>query len=58
MEPYKRRENGRDMLDYIPPELIDDSSEYEVEEILDRTIDKGQYFYKVRWKDWSLEYNQ
>ena len=51
LEPYKRREDGGDMPDYIPPELIDDSSEYEVEEILDRTTDKGQYFYKVRWKD-------
>ena len=36
------------MLDYIPLELINDSLEYEVEKILDRIIDKGQYFYKVR----------
>ena len=36
------------MQEYIPPELIDDSSEYEVEEILDRTKEKGQYFYKIR----------
>ena len=58
LEPYKRREAGGEMQEYIPPELIDDSSEYEVEEILDRTKEKGQYFYKIRWKDWSSEYDQ
>ncbi|EAR82061.4 heterochromatin protein (macronuclear) [Tetrahymena thermophila SB210] len=35
----------------------DASDEYEVEKIVDKKIENGQIFYKVKWKGWDSTYN-
>ena len=46
------------MLKLPSSELINESEEYEVEEILEKQHRKGELWYKVRWTDYPSEYNQ
>ncbi len=41
-----------------PSKLINEKEEYEIEEILEKQHRKGELWYKVRWIDYSSEYNQ
>jgi transposase InsO family protein len=56
MEPYHQRAGTQEIL--LPPDIIDDQEEYEVEEILDTTRKRGVAWYLVKWKGWPDEYNQ
>ena len=38
--------------------LIDDTEKYEVEKIQDKKKTKEEVWYKIKWKNWSAEYNQ
>jgi chromobox protein 5 len=40
------------------PELEDEPDEYEVEEVKDKALMKGQIRYLVKWAGWPAEYNQ
>ena len=40
------------------PELEDDPDEYEVEEVRDKEVIRGQVRYLVKWTGWPSEYNQ
>ena len=57
LERYERGQNS-DIPKFLPPDLINDEEEYEVEQILDRRTRKGEFQYKVQWKDWPKEYDQ
>ena len=39
-------------------ELIDDTEKYKVEKIQDKKKTKEEVWYKIKWKNWSAEYNQ
>jgi hypothetical protein len=55
LEPYY----GRDEAELLPmPELEDEPDEYEVEEVKDKALIKGQIRYLVKWTGWPSEYNQ
>ena len=55
LEPYY----GRDDADPLPmPELEDEPDEYEVEEVKDKVLMKGQIRCLVKWAGWPAEYNQ
>lgn len=56
LEPYHRRDGAQEILP--PPDLIEGEEEWEVEEILAKRMRQGSSWYKVRWKDWSSEYDQ
>ena len=58
LEPYQRRRGDGSAPVLQPPELIDDTEEYEVEEIQDKKKTKGEVWYKVKWKGWPAEYDQ
>jgi hypothetical protein len=55
LEPWKGRDD--ETQEQSMP-LADESDEWEVEEILDRKVQKGKTFYLVKWKGWPEEYNQ
>ena len=38
--------------------LIDDTEKYKVEKIQDKKKTKEEIWYKIKWKNWSAEYNQ
>ncbi len=38
--------------------LINEKEEYKVEEILRKQCRKGELWYKIKWIDYSSEYNQ
>ena len=40
------------------PELEDDPDEYEVEEVRNKEVVRGQVRYLVKWTGWPSEYNQ
>ena len=55
LEPY----HGQDDAELLPmPELEDEPDEYEVEEVKDKALMKGQIRYLVKWAGWPVEYNQ
>ena len=58
LESYNWRLNNQTMLKLLSSELIDESEEYEVEEILKKQHRKGELWYKVKWTDYPSEYNQ
>jgi len=41
-----------------PSKLINKKEEYKVEEILEKQRRKGELWYKVKWIDYSLKYDQ
>ncbi len=41
-----------------PPELVEDEKEWEVEEVIGKKKIKGVVSYMVRWKGWSVDYNE
>ena len=57
LEPYYGNMQGRQDL-MLPPELINDQEEYEVEEVLKVQRRKGVVSYWVKWLGWDNEYNQ
>lgn len=58
LEPYHRRADNSSISELPLLELIDNDEQYEVEEILNRKKFKEDIFYKVKWLEWSEEYNQ
>lgn len=58
LEPYHRRADNSSISELHLLELIDNDEQYEVEEILNRKKFKEDIFYKVKWLEWSEEYNQ
>ena len=38
--------------------LIDDEEQWKIEEIVDKIEDKKSIWYKMKWLNWNLEYNQ
>ena len=40
------------------PELMNETEEYEVKKILDKQQRKDELWYKIRWKSYSLKYDQ
>ena len=58
LELYTKRQLDDD-IPFLPlPELIDDTEQYEVEELLGRKKQKGQLWYKVKWLGYGPEYNE
>ena len=57
LEPYQERTGSDEATLIPPPDLIDDSEEDEVEEILEKRSRKGELQYLVKWKGWGPEYN-
>ncbi len=48
-----------EIMQMLPPlKLINEKEEYEVEEILEKQRRKDKLWYKVKWIDYSSEYNQ
>ncbi len=37
---------------------LDDNNEFEVKEVKDKSVIKGQVYYLVKWEGWPIEYNQ
>ncbi len=37
---------------------LDNNSEFEVKEVKDKSVIKGQVYYLVKWEGWPIEYNQ
>jgi hypothetical protein len=58
LEPYYQGIQSELNEEMPPPELVNDQEEYEVEEILDQKLRKGEKRYLVKWKGWSDDYNQ
>jgi len=58
LESYNQRLNDQTMLKLPLSELIDESEEYEVEEILEKQCRKDELWYKVKWTGYPSEYNQ
>ena len=56
LERYHQRDDQEDDLPL--PELEDDPDEYELEEIRDKKMIRGQIHYLVKWTGWPSEYNQ
>jgi hypothetical protein len=42
----------------MPLPDLDDDNEFEVEEVKDKSVIKGQVYYLVKWEGWPTEYNQ
>ena len=38
--------------------FIDDEKQWKIEEIVDKIEDRKSIWYKMKWLDWDLEYNQ
>ena len=53
IEEYRPRE-GQPLL---PMPDLEDKEEWEVEEVKDETIIKGEKHYLVKWEGWPIEYN-
>jgi Chromo (CHRromatin Organisation MOdifier) domain len=49
LDPYKSSTIPDRTQDPLPPVVVDDELEWEVEEILDSKFRRRQLFYKVRW---------
>jgi len=58
LEPYNQCLNDEIMQVLPSSKLINEKEEYKVEEILRKQHRKGELWYKVRWIDYSLRYNQ
>ena len=58
LEPYQRRLGDVETPVLPHPELVDDTPEWEVEQILDRRRRKGKLEYLVRWVGYPEEYDQ
>jgi hypothetical protein len=54
LEPYKQSTiPGRIVEELPPPVVVEDESEYEVEEILDSKISRRCLLYLVKWKGYA-----
>ena len=42
----------------MPLPDLDDNDEFEVEEVKDKSVIKGQVYCLVKWEGWPTEYNQ
>jgi hypothetical protein len=54
IEEYRPREDQSPM----PLPDLEDDEEWEIEEVKDKAIIKGQLHYLVKWEGWPTEYNQ
>jgi len=58
LEFYNWRLNDEIMQVLPPSKLINEKEEYEIEEILEKQCRKGELWYKIKWIDYSSEYDQ
>jgi hypothetical protein len=58
LKSYKRRKNDNIISKYSSSELLDDDEINEVEEILQKKINKRIIYYLIKWKNWSEKYNE
>ena len=58
LELYSWCLNNETVLELSPPDLIDKTEKYEIEEILRWQKKKGKLWYKIQWKGYSSEYDQ
>lgn len=56
LEIWKTRKGSTPREPLTMPSL-EDEEEWEVEEVVDRRLIKGDLYYLVKWKDWPSEYN-
>jgi len=42
----------------MPLPNLEDNAEFEVKEVKDKSVIKGQVHYLVKWEGWPTEYNQ
>jgi transposase InsO family protein len=54
IEEYRPREDQP----LLPIPDLEDDEEWEIEEVKDKTVIKGQLHYLVKWEGWPTEYNQ
>ncbi len=54
IDEYKPREGGQPVL---PMPELEDEEEWEVEEVKDEAVLKGDKHYLVKWEGWPTEYN-
>ena len=54
IDEYKPREGGQPVL---PMPELEDEEEWEVEEVKDEAVLKGNKYYLVKWEGWPMEYN-
>jgi len=57
LDPYKPLTIPNRTQDPLPPVVVNDELEWEVEEILDSRLRRRYLFYKVRWKNYPLSDN-
>ena len=55
---YSQCLNNETVSELPPPDLIDETEKYEVEEILGQQKKKEKLWYKIWWKGYSSEYDQ
>ena len=58
LKSYKSRKKDDDISDFISSKLVNDEKISEIEKILQKKNVKETIYYLIKWKDWSLEYNQ
>ena len=58
LEPYVQWEDNNKISELSLSELINETEEYKVKEILNKQQRKDKLWYKIRWKSYSLKYNQ
>jgi len=57
LELYRHKENNSETLYFFASELIDEKEKYEVKEILEKQCWKSKLWYKIRWKNYFIEYD-
>lgn len=57
LEPWKSRA-GDVMYATEVPDLEDQDTEYEVEEVRDHMVRDGEKYFLVKWADWPVDYNE
>ncbi len=58
LEPYNQHLDDEIMQMLSPSKLINEKEEYKIEEILKKQHRKDKLWYKVKWIDYSSEYDQ
>ena len=58
LELYVWQKDNSEILELSLSEFMNETEEYKMKEILDKQQRKGELWYKIRWKSYSLKYNQ
>ncbi len=58
LKPYNQHLNDEIMQVLPSSKLINEKKEYEIEKILRKQCRKGELWYKIKWIDYSLKYDQ